>query len=512
MESINDISRREFLHLAAGAGAALSLGGCAGNTAVSLEKADLGLRNFPYRGLATSLREERSYWPAVEGRLPAELRGVLYRNGPALFDRGELRKRIILDGDGMAQRFHFGPDGVHYANRFVRTPKFREEEAAGRFLYPSWSTLLPGGIFTNFLGPARLRSTAAVTVFMIGGRLFAFDEFAYPFELDPATLETRGESTFGMDRDSTIFSAHAKRDPATGAWYFFGIWYGRRPTLHLSVIGPDARPLRHRAIPMPRFHYFHDWFVGPRHLVVSLQPVEVDVWPALFGLRSVYDSLRWLPEKGNLLMVIPRDLSGEPLLLEAEARFMWHTVNCFEDGGELVADFVGYDDPLQFVGPRPVVRALMEGSAGEGGAPGLLRRYRIDPAARKVREEVLARGRMEWPRIDEGERCARHGAIYLADGPPEEFFWKGTVRIDTATGREERFGFGPDVFALEPVFVPRPGGGKGEGWLLVQCHDGVSQRSFLAVLDARHVGDGPLALVRLEHHVPFSYHGWWVDG
>ncbi|MEM2906698.1 MAG: carotenoid oxygenase family protein, partial [Candidatus Odinarchaeota archaeon] len=52
-------------------------------------------------GLATSLTSENTYEATVEGTIPADLRGVLYRNGPGLFDRDGLRKRNILDGDGM---------------------------------------------------------------------------------------------------------------------------------------------------------------------------------------------------------------------------------------------------------------------------------------------------------------------------------------------------------------------------------------------------------------------------
>jgi all-trans-8'-apo-beta-carotenal 15,15'-oxygenase len=32
---------------------------------------------------------------------------------------------------------------------------------------------------------------------------------------------------------------------------------------------------------------------------------------------------------------------------------------------------------------------------------------------------------------------------------------------------------------------------------------------MLAVFDARRVEDGPVARVRLRHHLPVSFHGWW---
>ena len=36
-------------------------------------------------GLATSLKQEYTYQAGVEGKIPQELRGTLYRNGPGLF-------------------------------------------------------------------------------------------------------------------------------------------------------------------------------------------------------------------------------------------------------------------------------------------------------------------------------------------------------------------------------------------------------------------------------------------
>ncbi|MHA1838682.1 MAG: carotenoid oxygenase family protein, partial [Candidatus Ranarchaeia archaeon] len=107
-------------------------------------------------GLATSLSTERSYEPRVEGMVPKGLQGTLYRNGPGLFDRGGLRKRNILDGDGLIQAFRFQEDAVQYQNRFVRTRKYVDETKAGRFLYSTWTTQAPGGLLSNFMGGKRL--------------------------------------------------------------------------------------------------------------------------------------------------------------------------------------------------------------------------------------------------------------------------------------------------------------------------------------------------------------------
>ena len=61
--------------------------------------------------LGTSEQGGRDEAPAIEGEVPRELNGSLYRNGPGLFERGGLRKPHLLDGDGLVQRLSFA-DGV----------------------------------------------------------------------------------------------------------------------------------------------------------------------------------------------------------------------------------------------------------------------------------------------------------------------------------------------------------------------------------------------------------------
>ena len=266
---------------------------------------------------------------------------------------------------------------------------------------------------------------------------------------------------------------------------------------------------------MPRYVYMHDWFATSRRVIIALQPMEIDVWGFLLGWRSLAESLRWRPEKGTLLMVLDRHEEGEPLLLETDAWFMWHSVNAVDAGDEIVADFVGYREPDHLVGKDPYVSAVMAGRKGENRWPGELRRYRIDLPTRRVRQESLYSGRCEWPRINGRFLFSPCRYVYLANSRAGEFFWSAVTRFDTATGKDDKFQFPAGVYCTEPNFVEMPGTGyeagsaSEPGCVLSEIYDSKTRTSSLAVFDAERIAGGPIAMVRLTHHVPFSYHGWW---
>ena len=54
-----------------------------------------------------------------------------------------------------------------------------------------------------------------------------------------------------------------------------------------------------------------------------------------------------------------------------------------------------------------------------------------------------------------------------------------------------------------------PGSADEPGWLFTEVYDGNARSTYLAVLRADRIADGPVAKVHLDQHVPFSLHGWW---
>src|SRR5882757_2369592 len=70
----------------------------------------------------------------IEGELPAGLAGTFYRVGPSpqFEPRGTYNP---LNGDGMVHAFAIQGGRVSYRNRWVRTERWKREQAAGRALF-----------------------------------------------------------------------------------------------------------------------------------------------------------------------------------------------------------------------------------------------------------------------------------------------------------------------------------------------------------------------------------------
>jgi all-trans-8'-apo-beta-carotenal 15,15'-oxygenase len=130
----------------------------------------------------------------IEGTVPADLRGTLFRNGPGNFQRGNKRYEHTLDGDGFIASWKFSEDSVEYRGRFVETEYFLKEQQQDAILYRNtFGTQREGGILANALD-VKLKNVANTNAVSFGDRLFALWEAGKPYELDPNTLETMPDS------------------------------------------------------------------------------------------------------------------------------------------------------------------------------------------------------------------------------------------------------------------------------------------------------------------------------
>ena len=512
------LTRREFFTLTGGCVSAAMLSGCAASN-LPLKSPDFrnqDYKQFPALALATSVTNEYNYEAVVEGRIPSELRGTLYRNGPGLFERVGFRKRCLLDGDGMIQAFRIADGKVYFRNKFVRTAKYVEESQAGRFIYPTWTTQAPGGVLRNFLGGSP-KSQAGVRAVARNGKLYAFDDAMPAYELDAATLSTKGKTSLGMPHNTTILYAHSKIDGRTGEWLFFGLEFGMKVILHITIFEKNGQLKRHQKFKLPRAVYMHDFFVTNRHIIFNLPSMDINFFEYLSGQKSFLGAMRWKPGIGNLILVCDRLGEKAPFQLGADACWMWHVLNAYEAGDEIIADYIGYQNPDHILGEDPALCAIMQGHRGQYNYPGEIRRYVIHTTKKNIRLEILDKGDYEFPFVNPQFVCHKHRLGYFAKRHKDQVFFTEIARIDMETLKSESYNFGKGVFCSEPVFVPKPkhiypsDASAEPGWLLTEVYNSGKQKTLLAIFRANHVSEGPVAEAYLNHSMPLGLHGFWLS-
>jgi all-trans-8'-apo-beta-carotenal 15,15'-oxygenase len=443
----------------------------------------------------------------IRGAVPASLEGTLFRNGPGRNRIGDQKFGHWFDGDGMVHAISFAAGRVHYKNRYVRTPKYLRETRANRITERSFGHDRPGGILAN---AGRLPANCANTgVVVHGGKLLALWEGGHPFELDPVTLETIGPYDFdGALGRFDAFSAHGSRDVRTGHYYNFGLcpsWRGFR--VHLYDIDPAGRLIARGSFAIPRFAFVHDFALTAGHMVFFVSPLGMKSFvPYMAGLRTFDASIAYDPRCGMRIFVVRlRDLRLVQAI-DVDPFLVVHFGNAWEDGDGIELDLVR----LESFRANLAMRDVFGVGTTDGGT---MWRYVIDRARGRVTGRPLSPDvPCEFPTWDArfAGRASRfvYAAALLRNETPG--FFNGVQRVDTVTGEVTIHDFGPGRFTSEALFVPAsPDAPEGVGHLIAVVYRAALHRSEIVILDARDLAR-EVAVIPLENHVPFGFHGTYT--
>jgi len=461
-------------------------------------------------GFDSATGEHVEHDPEIRGSIPDWLSGALYRNGPGTFETEQGSVNHWFDGLAMLQRFAFDAGSLSYTNRFPRTEAYRTAHASG--FEGQFAT--GGGylkqLFSIFRGD--VTDNANVHVARFDGDHVALTETPRGVVFDPDTLDTVGDFRFDDDLAPQHVTAHYRRDErhgdaGAGEYVGYGASFGRTNEYLLYRI-PDGERRREEIArhPVDRPAYIHSFGLTPDHAIIAEPPFVVD--PVDFflpGGEGFVDCFEWKPERGSRFLVFERDTGDLAAEVETAAFFVFHHVNAYEDGDDLVVDLVAYPD-------ADIVTDLsMEALAG--GAPlvadGHLRRYRIDPdapgttdAGGAVTDTSDIYAGTELTRVSPDVRLRSYRYAYGQATHSEGE--NGLLKVDVETGEATEWFDG--VYAEEPVFVPEPGRDREDaGVVLATVLDPDAERSFLLVLDGTTFEERARAW--LPHHLPFGFHG-----
>lgn len=470
-----------------------------------------------------SLPQEFDYWiEDVDGEIPLDLTGTLFRNGPGRLDVNGQRIHHPFDGDGMICAIAFQNGRAHFRNRYIQTEGYLAEQAAGKIMYRGvFGTDKPGGWLAN-LFDLKLKNIANTNVIYWGGKLLALWEAAEPHRLDPRTLDTIGlDYLDGVLQPGDAFGAHPWVDPASQLDHGepcllnFAIKPGLSSKITVLEFAANGQLQRKNSTTVPGFCFIHDFAITPAYSIFFQNPVTFNPLPFLAGLRSAGECIQFHPEQATKIVVIPRSPSPTPHALLSTAQtfathsgFVFHHANAFEAGDEIVIDSICYES-LPSVEPDADFRETDFDTL----APGQLWRFRVNLRSGEVQRHLLEARCSEFPSLHPAKVGRSHRYLYLAaaHAPTGNAPNQAILKVDVETADRQLWSAAPWGYVGEPVFVPRHSdhtalvGAEDDGWVLTLVFDASSDRSALVILDAHDLHQ--VARLNLKHHVPYGLHG-----
>ena len=440
----------------------------------------------------------------IEGEIPRDLQGALYRTGPNPMFPPLGNSHHWFLGEGMVHGFFIEDGRVRYRNRWVQTHQYQEQRKAGRRLYNSAFSFDPGD--PSVAG--KQRNVANTNIVPHGGKLYALDEGSSPVLMDPATLETNGPSTFD-GRYTGPMTAHPKIDARTGEMFFFGYMAAGpgTPDISFTVVGRDGKVVRTEMFKAPYASMVHDFAITDQHVIFPIFPATIDLGRIMKGGPLI----AWDPEQPSLIGIMPRaGTTSEIRWFRGPPAYAYHPMNSFTDGNTVTLDLCVY--------PRVPLFPNADGSRAPSNladAPARLERWTFDLAANtdQFKREPLDDLATEFPRIDDRWTGLKHrhgytGAILGEKLPGSPF--DTIVHFDLAKNARETWSPGPGDFVMEPVIASKTATkAEADGYLLTVVFRGNENRSDLVILDAQNVKAGPIATAKLPVRVPFGFHGNW---
>ena len=494
------MDRRKFLSSSIGFSAlGLAAGPVFGDVA-TYQRFQAALKRNPGLVVFADTVAENAGEAAVNGRIPADLNGVFYRNGPGRMELGGERYHHWFDGDGFAQRWQVSGGKVSHRGRFIQTQKFIDESAAGQFLYPAFGTKISRrGIKSNDTVNA-----ANTNLLPFNGRVYALWEGGSATEVDPVTLATVGIKTWSDELKAMPFSAHPKMDPDGGMWNFGAMFGGS--TLVIYRIGASGQMQSTSVVDVPQLAMVHDFVVSKKHLIFLVPPYDM----VRGDDKSFAEMHQWVGSGAGArplrAIVVAKDTMQVRQVFELPPHMVFHFGNAWDDGDTTRFDVVLHTgDALLDVGK------LMSGERPkEVTGHSFTAQVTLDYLNKQARVARLL-GPSEFPRVMPQVVAVRHRKLALLSNSARNA-GNGVLDtvnlVDTDSGKSDSYRFDAGWMAEEHVMVPRANArSETDGYLVGVVQDTKRAQTVMTVFDAARIGAGPVALARLPYRTPHCFHG-----
>jgi all-trans-8'-apo-beta-carotenal 15,15'-oxygenase len=448
----------------------------------------------------------------IEGRIPDGLDGVLFRNGGGIFAAGE-DPLSFLDGYGLIGALEVADGSAFLRTSHPETRVWAEERRAGRMTRRRVFTNLPGWHRNVFkVDPT---TTAAHDSYVWNGQLHAADlgrHTALSLPELKSVGETpwvtgKGELTAPMPREDLttdhLVTYVLRQTPAKSEVTFIEVDASFQEIARSQTVRTEG--LVHDLA------FTDDWYVLVEN---AAKPRPI---PALLGRVPLWSSFAWDGRPPTLLL-IPRGRAAQPVRIPmtgTSLQTVFHIVNVFADGDEVVVDITGYDGPVSF-------EALMVATREQPQQPtptNHISRLRAaplagGPASVKHFEGASGEAPEVAPRLQgKPYSCCWYAALPSSSIDPNSYVFTSRMgRLDVTSGAVTTWDAGAGHQLSPPAFAPNPAAGPEDGWVLAWDLDLTTETTDVVILDAGDLAAGPVARLQLGVYLPAVSHCRFAPG
>lgn len=437
----------------------------------------------------------------VEGEIPKDLSGYFVRNGsnPRFAPKGRYH---WFDGDGMIHGVHFKDGKATYRNRWVHTPGFLAEEVAKESL---WTGIMEPPDLKNPRGP--FKNTGNTDLVFTGGQLLALWWMSgEAFVLKLPELSTQGVKRDGFGKPM-IMTAHPKVDPKTKELMMIDFG-ARAPFLHYMVLSPKGDLAHKISVELPGPRLQHDIAITEKHTILFDLPMYND--PEM--MRQGKTRVRFYRDRPSRFGIVPRyGSSSEIKWFEGSPCYIYHTINAWEEGDEVVLLACKIENPLAEDPSNPKTDKTIP-RLGVLRLEPVFYQWRFNLKTGETTEQQLDDLLGEFPRMDNRilgrpSRYSYHPKIAYA----ETLMFEGVIKYDLVKDSSETFLYPKGSFGGEVCFVPKLHSHSEDDGYLVTFVTNEGRDGELYILDAQNIEGEPIAKVKIPQRVPAGYHSWWVS-
>jgi carotenoid cleavage dioxygenase-like enzyme len=440
----------------------------------------------------------------VDGEIPKWLNGKLIRNGPALFELGNVKFKHWFDGWAMLHGFNIENGEVFYHSKFIKSKEYLENQKDENASVLSWGTPIDPckSIFGRFFSKFEtLATNTNVNIIKIGEKYFTTSDILTINEADISSLDTLGSK---YPEKNGAMAAHPSFNRDGSVWNMISP-FSPKPVHKVISFTDDGEANIEGRFGTDRVYYTHSFGNTERYFISIEQPLYLsftDLITSKLRKKSYYECYHWDTEATNILHIFDRNSKSFIHIKTSEKFFFFHTVNSFEEDGKLIIDFCGYRDNK--IVDDFYLENLQTKGVSEENKPDFMRLV-VDLS---TKETTLKKYNfnVELPSINHKFGGINYNYLYGIHSTNESkelsnAILKYDLKENLQTVWKEE-----DLLPGEPVFVASPNSeSEDDGVLLVLCFDKIKQGSCSVVLSAKNMKE--IARSYTPNFIPAALHG-----